>query len=890
MFPANSAPLVSATDDGARAEVGTRFTVAADGVISALRFYKDPSNVGPHVGSLWTTGGALIAQTTFTNETASGWQQVLLPAPVAVTAGQSYVVSYHTNTSGNYSSTEWAFVGGGHVDSGPLHALADSAGAPNGVFRYGSSTVFPSASFHATNYFVDAVFSQTGAADTVPPAVIANKPLDGATGAGPLTKPSATFSEEVQPATIGFALRDDQNNAIAGSLSYVNRNATFTPAAPLTPDVTYTATLTGVQDLSGNTMAPFAWSFTAGAVNTACPCSLWSDATVPNTVDDGDGNAVELGVKFTSDIDGWVSGVRFFKSLGNTGVHTGSVWDSAGTRLATVTFSNESSSGWQEVSFSSPVAVSAGTTYIVSYHTTVGHYSADQNYFTSALDRSPLHAPSDVEAGGNGVYRYGAGGFPNQTFASSNYWVDPVFLTSLTPGPPGAPGDVTAVGGDSAATVTWSAPGSIGSQLSSYTVTPYVGIAAGTPVDVVGSPPATSTTVTGLTNGVTYTFRVTATNGSGTGPASIPSNAVTPAPAGSGCPCSLFPASAVPGTVDDLDSSAIELGVKFTSDIDGFVSGVRFFKSLNNTGTHTGSLWDAAGTQLATATFTSESSSGWQEVQFSTPVAVTAGAIYVASYHTDVGHYSSDTNYFNNALDAPPLHAPASSSSGGNGVYRVGASGFPTETFSASNYWVDPVFTTSAVPTEPGTPTNVTAVAGDGQATVSWTAPSPHGSALTSYTVTPFVGATAGTPVTVSGTPPLSSSNVTGLTNGTTYTFTVSATNAVGTGPTSAASNAVTPAALPDAPANVIATRGDGQATVIWTAPASNGSPLTSYSITPFLITAGGGTALTPVVVTGSPPATSAVVTGLTNGANYTFAVTATNGSGRDRHRHSRMW
>jgi hypothetical protein len=79
---------------------------------------------------------------------------------------------------------------------------------------------------------------------------------------------------------------------------------------------------------------------------------------------------------------------------------------------------------------------------------------------------------------------------------------------------------------------------------------------------------------------------------------------------------------------------------------------------------------------------------------------------------------------------------------------------------------------------------------------VSWTAPASNGgSAITSYTVTPFIGSTAQTPVTVSGSPPATTTTVTGLTNGTSYTFTVSATNATGTGPASTPSNAVTPSA-----------------------------------------------------------------------------------------------
>jgi Fibronectin type III domain len=103
--------------------------------------------------------------------------------------------------------------------------------------------------------------------------------------------------------------------------------------------------------------------------------------------------------------------------------------------------------------------------------------------------------------------------------------------------------------------------------------------------------------------------------------------------------------------------------------------------------------------------------------------------------------------------------------------------------------------TPTVAPTVPGAPTNVTATAGDGSAVVSWTAPSNGGSAITSYTVTPFIGSTAQTPTTVSGSPPATTATVTGLTNGTAYTFKVSATNAVGTGPASAASNAVTPTA-----------------------------------------------------------------------------------------------
>jgi hypothetical protein len=115
---------------------------------------------------------------------------------------------------------------------------------------------------------------------------------------------------------------------------------------------------------------------------------------------------------------------------------------------------------------------------------------------------------------------------------------------------------------------------------------------------------------------------------------------------------------------------------------------------------------------------------------------------------------------------------------------------------------------------------------------------------------------------------------VPGLTNGTAYTFTVTATNAVGVGPASAASNAVTPAAaatVPGAPTGVVATAGDGQAGVSWTAPSSNGgSAITGYTVT---ASPGGATASTS-------GATNVIVPGLTNGTAYTFTVTATNAVG----------
>jgi hypothetical protein len=160
-----------------------------------------------------------------------------------------------------------------------------------------------------------------------------------------------------------------------------------------------------------------------------CPCTIWGSSAVPTVADNGPDSPVELGVKFTSSSAGTISGIRFYKSSANTGTHVGNLWSSTGTLLATATFSNETASGWQTVTFSSPVTITANTTYVASYHSTIGHYSADQKFFAATgVNSPPLQALANGVNGGNGVYMYGStSSFPSNTYNSTNYWVDVVF-------------------------------------------------------------------------------------------------------------------------------------------------------------------------------------------------------------------------------------------------------------------------------------------------------------------------------------------------------------------------------------------------------------------------------------------------------------------------------
>jgi hypothetical protein len=168
---------------------------------------------------------------------------------------------------------------------------------------------------------------------------------------------------------------------------------------------------------------------------------------------------------------------------------------------------------------------------------------------------------------------------------------------------------------------------------------------------------------------------------------------------------SLFAATDAPKSASDSDASAVEVGVRFHADKDGVISALRFYKGSGNTGTHVGHVWSSSGALLATQTFRSESGSGWQSVALANPVAIKAGQTCVASYHTSTGHYAGDNGYFTgHAVDNGPLHAPADTSAGHNGVYHYGASAFPTSSWKGSNYWVDVVYSPTTAPTDAGAP------------------------------------------------------------------------------------------------------------------------------------------------------------------------------------------
>lgn len=161
---------------------------------------------------------------------------------------------------------------------------------------------------------------------------------------------------------------------------------------------------------------------------TGAPATIFQLLDVPAIPLQDDGEGVELGTKFSTTVSGNITGARYYKGAGSTGTKTAHLWSRTGTLLASATFTGETSSGWQQVSFSPVVAVTANTTYIISYFTSNGHYARTENYFTSAVVNGQLRGLADGEDGSNGVFIYNpTSGFPNATYNKSNYWADVVF-------------------------------------------------------------------------------------------------------------------------------------------------------------------------------------------------------------------------------------------------------------------------------------------------------------------------------------------------------------------------------------------------------------------------------------------------------------------------------
>jgi hypothetical protein len=411
--------------------------------------------------------------------------------------------------------------------------------------------------------------------------------------------------------------------------------------------------------------------------------------------------------------------------------------------------------------------------------------------------------------------------------------------------------------------------------------------------------------VTGLTNGTAYTFTVTATNAIGTGPVSSPSNSVT-----------LFTEPSVPvnlaatvagssialswsAPLSDGGSAITDYVIEYQLTTGGTWSVFSDGTSTNTTTLVTGlsdntsydfrvSAINIIGQSIPSTLVTATPGEPAQVLIQSFP-DLTSPSIGTAVRITNEGSVAYEYQYTWCITDSI-----GNLCGGGNDVFSSTAAKLiqPGNNFDTTlnsnvpipgNYWfhVTVVYGSqsstanqsfTAVATFPDIPTSLSATPGNAQATVSFTTPaSDGGSPIISYTVTSSPGGLTGT----GSTSPII---VTGLTNGTLYTFTVTATNAVGTSTASSPSNSVTPAMVPDAPTALSASAGNAEVGLSWTAPGSDGgSAITDYVIEYKLSSDSSWT----VFADGVGITTSVTVTGLTNNLSYDFRVSAVNSIGQ---------
>jgi hypothetical protein len=511
-------------------------------------------------------------------------------------------------------------------------------------------------------------------------------------------------------------------------------------------------------DDSGNLETPAAG--VPVAIGCSGGCSLWTSAAQPALPLADAGSFAEVGLRFQSDADGRVLGIRFYKGAGNDGPHRVRLWDAAGNLLVNARSTGESASGWQSVRFAHPVEIQANTLYVASYSSRSG-YARDDGGTGSFAGHGLYSAP--LRAMENGGVTGPPGRYPAQPAAGANFWVD-VLVEPRAAHPRGlfAAGEQPAVPwhadphevelgvrfrSETDGYVTgirfWKAAGNRGmhfvnlwSEAPNAATAPVAGgrlLASATPLaeSDAGWQTASFAVPVEIQAGVEYVAAYHSATGYADdlgyfggrqvydpplraidsayryGPTAFPfRNAlhanywvepvfVPTAP----FTHALWEDDPVPAGALHADPAEAEVGLRFKPDADGYVAGVRFYKHAGNNGPHTGTLWAADGTELATSAFLGESECGWQSLSFAHPVPVAAGRSYVVSYHTGTG-YAEEKGFFTlqppswRGVWSPPLRALADGEpgEGPSGVIHAGPHAFPDGAANAANHWVDVIW------------------------------------------------------------------------------------------------------------------------------------------------------------------------------------------------------
>lgn len=367
---------------------------------------------GAYIFQLSINGGASLSQVTIT----------VLPAPVVVAkAGNNQTITLPINTVG--------FNGSGSV--GAISYLWTNISGPTVPVLLTPTTVSSGAANLIQGTYVFDLSINGGVSHSQITVVVLPAPLPVANAGA-----SKTISLPLSVATLDATLSTGLISTYTWTLvsgpntpTLINQNTSIATVSNLIIG-TYVFKIT-LNGGSNDTMRVFVNPIPSVGTGTTV-FTAQAPAGGGNTLSDN--VQLEVGMKFRSVINTYVTGVRFYKTANNIGTHIGELYSyPAGVRLAQVTFTSETQTGWQVASFFPAIQITAGTTYIISYWSSQGFYTSTNNYFTTAVVNSPLTGLADGTDGPNGVYRYtNTPAFPNATFQKANYWVDPI----TNPSPP----------------------------------------------------------------------------------------------------------------------------------------------------------------------------------------------------------------------------------------------------------------------------------------------------------------------------------------------------------------------------------------------------------------------------------------------------------------------
>jgi uncharacterized protein DUF4082/Big-like domain-containing protein len=285
-----------------------------------------------------------------------------------------------------------------------------------------------------------------------PLRVVLITPADGATDVPVGIAPRVTFSKAIDYDSLTDStvmVQDSAGKPQPVKISY-DPDAFTIAIAPkdllrLQYLETYTVTLKGganephIIDSTGMPLPfDYSWSFTAAPQPPMPGITLFPGSARPDNPVQDDSQPVELGMKFRSDVNGLITGMKYYRGGAEAGnMHKLNLWTGSGSLLSSVTLNQEPAvSVWMLASIT-PIPIQANTTYVVSYYAPQGRYAADNGYFASkGVDNGPLHGLQNGVDGPNGVFRYGlGGGFPTEASDSANYYVDVVFNDPTTSAP-----------------------------------------------------------------------------------------------------------------------------------------------------------------------------------------------------------------------------------------------------------------------------------------------------------------------------------------------------------------------------------------------------------------------------------------------------------------------